>query len=439
MEDEKKKKRNKKKKNKQTKDVAVTGGETAATNENHVNNGKSDHIQALESAEAQNGVAVCSDLNINGHQPDLIEGPILAEAEKGFCMQRETDLEDTVKRLQYENDSHIRKENALEETIQNLQNEIGLHIEQEAALEETIKQLQNETDSHRAKEVEIEMKVVQLQSEKGVWLQKEVSLEEKLEQFEKEKDSWIVTENTAKETTANLNRENTRLRMQVGELDEFRGSLLHEKEQLLENLSALQSQVQNLERSISSAHSSNELSKYISENKDLNAQVDAGSTLIEKLIAENADLVEKVNELFVELEQLKLTAQHPSTSGSNPTREIGPPSTGLISESHMNLPVLRQKINSTEVVPIKNERIDIDNVNMYTAAVTPNSFEAEDSGEIVQIPLDDNEVQDLESQVVESEGEAALPLSDAPLIGAPFRLVSFVAKYVSGADLVSKN
>ncbi|XP_038695241.1 thyroid receptor-interacting protein 11-like isoform X2 [Tripterygium wilfordii] len=433
MEDEKKKKRNKKKKNKQTKDVAVTSGESA--NENHVNNGKSDHIQASESAEAQNGVAVDTDLNINGHQPNVTEGSILADAEERLWMQREADLEDTVKQLQYENDSH----NALEETIQDLRNEIGLHIEREAAFEETIKQLQNETDSHREKEVEIQMKAVQLQSEKDLWLQKEVSLEEELKQFEREKDSWIVTENTAKETTANLNRENTRLRMQVVELEEFKGSLLREKEQLLENLSALQFQVQNLERSISSAHSSNELSKYISENKDLNAQVEAASTLVEKLITENADLVEKVNELYVELERRKLTAEHPSASGSKPTLEIWPPSAGLISESHMNTPDLDQKLNSTEVVPIKDERIGIDNVNMYTAAVTPNSLEAEDSGEIVQIPLDDYEVQDLESQVVESDGKAEVPLSDSPLIGAPFRLMSFVAKYVSGADLVSKN
>lgn len=29
-----------------------------------------------------------------------------------------------------------------------------------------------------------------------------------------------------------------------------------------------------------------------------------------------------------------------------------------------------------------------------------------------------------------------VPFTDAPLIGAPFRLISFIAKYVSGADLV---
>lgn len=31
-----------------------------------------------------------------------------------------------------------------------------------------------------------------------------------------------------------------------------------------------------------------------------------------------------------------------------------------------------------------------------------------------------------------------VPFTDAPLIGAPFRLISFMAKYVSGADLVKR-
>lgn len=41
--------------------------------------------------------------------------------------------------------------------------------------------------------------------------------------------------------------------------------------------------------------------------------------------------------------------------------------------------------------------------------------------------------------VKNNEIAEAVPLSDAPLIGAPFRLISFMAKYVSGADLVKQN
>ncbi|PQQ09283.1 uncharacterized protein Pyn_01955 [Prunus yedoensis var. nudiflora] len=62
---------------------------------------------------------------------------------------------------------------------------------------------------------------------------------------------------------------------------------------------------------------------------------------------------------------------------------------------------------------------------------------SDEISEIVQIPLDENEVRNLELSV-ETDKNAAVPLIDAPLIGAPFRLMSFVARYVSGADLVNQ-
>ncbi|CAA7392943.1 unnamed protein product [Spirodela intermedia] len=64
------------------------------------------------------------------------------------------------------------------------------------------------------------------------------------------------------------------------------------------------------------------------------------------------------------------------------------------------------------------------------------------SPEIVQIPLDDDREQVQlapAAREVEAAEMAAVPLSDAPLIGAPFRLISFFANYVSGADLVKES
>lgn len=66
------------------------------------------------------------------------------------------------------------------------------------------------------------------------------------------------------------------------------------------------------------------------------------------------------------------------------------------------------------------------------------SLVSDDTGEIVQIPLDDNEVQDPDIHDDDNNLENDVPITDAPLIGAPFRLISFVAKYVSGADLVEQ-
>ncbi|RWW62214.1 hypothetical protein BHE74_00030674 [Ensete ventricosum] len=70
---------------------------------------------------------------------------------------------------------------------------------------------------------------------------------------------------------------------------------------------------------------------------------------------------------------------------------------------------------------------------------TPPSDEPSTS-EPATVPFDEIQIhkEDL-TGVKNNEIAEAIPLSDAPLIGAPFRLISFMAKYVSGADLVKQN
>lgn len=106
------------------------------------------------------------------------------------------------------------------------------------------------------------------------------------------------------------------------------------------------------------------------------------------------------------------------------------------SNQTQNMPLSSHKLESSDEVPVTEERIGV-NGHAGPASLLTNSLEADDPGEIVQIPLDDNEVHDLESQVAETNTKDDVPLTDAPLIGAPFRLISFVTKYVSGADLVT--
>ncbi|KAM2045906.1 hypothetical protein ACFX1T_010045 [Malus domestica] len=55
--------------------------------------------------------------------------------------------------------------------------------------------------------------------------------------------------------------------------------------------------------------------------------------------------------------------------------------------------------------------------------------------EIVQIPLDENEVGNLEVSL-ENDKNAGVQLIEDPPIGAPFWLMSYVARYVCSADLV---
>lgn len=132
--------------------------------------------------------------------------------------------------------------------------------------------------------------------------------------------------------------------------------------------------------------------------------------------------VPQVNELYIKIDQQSRAAGLSSATGSDLVVESKVADSIL--ESSDNMSALGHKVESLEIEP---------------AAGDGNDAEV-DSGEIVQIPLDDNELRDLELQAVEGDKmEEAVPLRDAPLVGAPFRLISFVAKYVSGADLVDES
>lgn len=163
-----------------------------------------------------------------------------------------------------------------------------------------------------------------------------------------------------------------------------------------------------------------------------------------------------MNELYVELEH-SARGGLPSTTTSNTT--VVPVETAStinpMSRFGEDMSTSGQKLDSSEVVPLKVEIHSNGNMDSQQAASmhsngsvdfqhpasVPNSsvsYESSES-EIVQIPLDADEIRDLELQSAENVKKEAVSLTDAPMIGAPFRLVSFVARYVSGADLVNKN
>ncbi|KAL7248734.1 hypothetical protein ACSBR2_003476 [Camellia fascicularis] len=498
MEDEKKKKKNKKKKNKQTKttgDVVTHGiGESTNEDQNHVIE-QNHHYQVLETTDVQNEVPKTDvDLDLDRRCINGTKDPsVFSEAEKLYWMDKGASLEETIKKIQKENDTHIQKEACLEEKITTLQKENATHIQKEASLEETIKNLQKENDTHMQKEASLEMKLLQLQSEKDSWLQKEagfeekinklidetailslkgLSLEEKIKQMEGERDSWVQKENSTKETVDSLSGDNTRLQAKVMELEESSNYLLRENQQLAESMSGLQSQIQNLEKSIASAHTSTMQPMRASGGEDTNTQMDAAQQLVEKLVTENAELVEKVNELYVELDQQGVTADLSPDVGSEPTAGTAEKIhvADSISEFSERTSAYDERPDSPKHVLIKDTSDGGDGVNaediahiagsiadymedvavkvegedgeyIYAkdTAVIPNSPDTVDSEEIVQIPLDENEVGDPGLQLTHDDQTIHVPITDAPLIGAPFRLISFVARYVSGADLVNKS
>ncbi|XP_058110731.1 uncharacterized protein LOC131253653 isoform X5 [Magnolia sinica] len=408
MEEEKRRKKNKKKRGKQSKvtDVAFANGETAPA-QNH-------HAQNSDNACIQNAGVSESDVEVNSHKTDD---------------SRSVVLEEEIRQLEAEKHSWIRREKCLEEDINQVMLDKHSWILKEASLEEKIRLLQVEKDS---------------------CMQKEVNLEEKIRQLQDERDSWLQMENSNKEMIARLNKVNIGLQAQVKELEESRNSLLQENQQLVESASFLEARIQYLERDVSFPASTAETTKQDPKDEDASSLVEAASAMVEKLVAENAELVEKVNELYIELDRRGGTVDRSSTTaGFNPAQltsetTFAPDSLLQYSEK---MPASIGRVESPASVQTVDGSIVVDNAELESTAGTSTWKEGlleppeiSEISEIVQIPLEENEIHEVEVEsprAAEVGDDAAVPLTDAPLIGAPFRLISFMARYVSGADLVN--
>ncbi|KAL5991356.1 hypothetical protein ACLOJK_012263 [Asimina triloba] len=447
MEGEKKKKKSKKKNSKQSKTtegVAVANGATVYEHE---------HVQSSNSTGVQNTVVSESDVDANSHKNEDL---------------RSTDstalLEEDVRRLEGEKQNWLQREVAslLSSLFTVLLFEQHFLVWASVKLEEKIRLLEDEKDSCVQKEVDLEKTIRNLQDEKGSWLRKEASFEEKLKELQSEKSSWILKKlaekivNSYTDMIARLEEVNVGLQAQVKESEESRNSLLQENQQLLESATFLEARIQHLEREVSySASSGTDIPKEVPKNEDENSLVEAACALVEKLVAENAELVEKVNELHLELDRHSLHVSHASTAGLHPTL--------MTSESTVapdSLSPYDDKMVVSIERPESHESIQtVDHQNVFIHAdleptagsrakqeELPQPYgisEVSEISEISEIPLEENEIQeeievDTIPKAVGGEDDA-VPLTDAPLIGAPFRLVSFMAKYVSGADLVNKN
>ncbi|GMH10052.1 hypothetical protein Nepgr_011893 [Nepenthes gracilis] len=241
---------------------------------------------------------------------------------------------------------------------------------------------------------------------------------------------------------ASLNDDKTRLQIQVMELEESRKNFSQENQRLMDDLSVLQSQIKDLEWSLSNAQLSAEVPQDAEEGEDLNSQIEAACALVVKLIAENAELVEKVNELQIELDRQSIksgvsSVVFPKSIVASANATIPNPVIESIEGNAISVEI----VNSSDRTLVTDERIIGDCADIEYDALGQDSLQTGVSGEIMQIPLEENGAQDLGSQALTNEEKESdiVALTDAPLTGAPFRLISFIAKYVSGDDLVLKN
>ncbi|KAM7532097.1 hypothetical protein LguiB_035507 [Lonicera macranthoides] len=445
MEEEKKKKRNRKKKNKQSKtteSASVSAGESVASDHNHAKRIEKNHqSQDSDTSNAKDDLQKV-DVESREYHANGTEGPLLPEAEKLYWLDREGSLEEKIQQLQKEKDVHREKEADLEMKMLQLQGEKASWLQKEAGYEERINQMVDGAATLSLRGVTVFSLVPQ------------VGLDEKIREMEKERDSWVQKEIKTEETIASVNSDNARLQAQVLESEELKNKLLQENQHLMEKISGLQSHIQNLERNnTASAHSYTENIKHAAENEELKSELEAARALVEKLLSENSELVEKVNELYVELDQKGPISALSSSVGSDST-VVGAPlgsnpmvgTAGKPPTSAHDPPMFKPSerisvtgdgiMDSLENVTLNSERDG--GGNSTNDEIIPNSPETIKSEEIVQIPLDENEeANDTDLKSSHNEEKVEVPISDAPLIGAPFRLISFVARYVSGADLVN--
>ncbi|KAL3328134.1 hypothetical protein AABB24_035660 [Solanum stoloniferum] len=516
MEEEKKKRKNKKKKNKQTKGIennAVGAEESVSSNQNHP--------AEIRGSEAHTDDTSGIDNDSNRHDTEGAKVSSLAENEKHCRMDTEATFEEKIKQLQKDKVSHMQNEAIFEEKLKQFSREKDASLLKESNFNERIKQLQNENNSHLHKEASFEMKIMQLQdeisslrrqeanqeekirqlhTEKDVYLQKEAEFQMKNSQLQSEKNSWLLKEaglekrnNELVDEVEKLNSKRVNLEKKVKEMEKETENRVQKEVSSEERISLLVDELENSnskrveekvketekerenwvqkEKSfreiISSPSGYNTLleTQNTPENGDLNSEVVATQALVDKLIDENAELVEKVKNLYVELERRGPPMEISSYLGSDvittssEAAHIAKESalgshkmSGAVHEHEVDH-TTEPKPQPSEAVLQSSERLqslkdtidkavsDDEHVSKIDSRIAVNSSEIE-SDEIVQIPLDENEVQsaDLEvTSVDQDQYEEEVPLTNAPLIGAPFRLISFFARYVSGADLVNKN
>lgn len=204
------------------------------------------------------------------------------------------------------------------------------------------------------------------------------------------------------------------------ELKDSRDSLAQENKQLTDSLSTMESRIHHLEM-LASFYAS---SKIHGEEKSHLKPAEA-STMAH---IPNEDPSEKASEIHIEPLKLVGTAENPASDMTIKNSSTAKPSitTDHASELHKTI------LESDEEIET-NESFSVD--GMEDLASMDVSRISED---VVSGPLDDI-IQEVKPTGERIEAEPVVPLSDAPLIGAPFRLISFVARFVSGADLVDQD
>nr|XP_009384946.1 PREDICTED: uncharacterized protein LOC103972359 isoform X3 [Musa acuminata subsp. malaccensis] len=316
-----------------------------------------------------------------------------------------------------------------------------IYEENFAKLQEQVRELEYEKALWFQKQANLEEKIKVLQEEVYLCAQKEAFVEEKLKNVESIKDSLVLTEISLKERIARVEEASTALDTQVKELQGLRNTFFEENQQLMEKVTGLEKKIQSIEERAPSHENLTETMTKLPEDDFSAQQTEASSALFGDQTSGSTELSEKVNEPYIIPEK---HGGHPSGTDLNGVEMLDRAS----SPSHY-VSDFREKIKDSgetvhpsvqlqENFGANNGINDLDSETVNRPGPPP-SDEPRGS-EPATVPFDEIQIHKEDfTGVQNNEIAEAVPLSDAPLIGAPFRLISFMAKYVSGADLVKQN
>ncbi|XP_066393370.1 uncharacterized protein [Miscanthus floridulus] len=416
-----KKKRNKKKKGNQGKnaaDVTSNAGEAAPQHHNH-ESAPTDHHKGYDADDAMSSVGEGVPQYKN-HQPNLQadhngtnayettssigEGIACYQNNEPMMTQENHKASNAVPADQrsvglsessVELDMHRlfeAKLDKLHETIKQLENEKSLWLQKVSTMEGELEKLHSKVGCHAQNEVLLEGKVNSLQSGYDVLIKKEEVLDNKVRHIDNINDTLTHQEALLKERLSGLEETNKALLVQVKVLEEASNNTFEENQMLVKKIDELDSRLQALEA---------------------------------KCAPSEASMVEKGNKLIAE-------------RGLSSSVKINPDNSyGQI----YDIPSNAYASNYPEETSIQLPEIGTSNsIVQGHVDVNEHRFDGpRTSEEIVPLPLDDIQIhEDYPQQPGAADETDEVPFSDAPIIGAPFRLISFVARYVSGADLVNQ-
>uniref|UniRef100_A0A0D9VTN7 Uncharacterized protein n=1 Tax=Leersia perrieri TaxID=77586 RepID=A0A0D9VTN7_9ORYZ len=422
-----KKKRNKKKKGNQGKntgDVMPSTAETAIQCHNH-ESAPNDHRNGTDADDAMSTVGEEAPQYQN-HEPDQqanhgstnaddgmpsvgveipfenLERAITQENHKVSSTvhadQRSVEMSDSTVELEIHR-LYEAKLDKLHEMIKNMEDEKSLWLQKVSTMENELEKLHNKVDHHSQNEVRLEEKINNIQNGYDVLIEKEEVLDNKVRCIEVTNDALTHEETSLKERLSGLEETNKALRVQVKVLEETSKNTAEENQRLAKSLNELASRLEVFEA---------------------------------KTAITEASMTKKGNELIAD-RSLSSSAAVSSVNNYSIINDI---------------PSNAYAINHLEEAPLQPPETVVNDVashGLFDVNEDQGSKQDFDepgtSEEILPVALDDIQIheEDPHPAVADVDEEAEeVPFSDAPIVGAPFRLISFVARYVSGADLVSQ-